>query len=140
MGIGNHPVYTLGEITLEFLVAGNILKHKFHIVANSFPINADGVIGNDFLTLNNAILNYKSNKLVINSKPVDMKCLKNFNGNKNIIQIPPRTEMVIPLQVVSKLKEGIIESKTIVDGLYCPSAIVKADQNNKCYTHGRSQP
>ena len=134
LGIGNTPVHTFGEVNLEVLINSKIITHKFHVVSDTFPVDANGVIGNDFLTINKAIINYMSNKLIINNNAVDLICLKLYNGNKSMLIIPPRTEMVIPVKIVSKLKEGLIESKTIIDGLYCPSALVKADENNIGYT------
>ena len=134
LGIGNHPVHTLGETTLEILIGDKILKHSFHLISDTFPIEADGVIGNDFLTINKAILNYGSSKLIIDNNLIDMLCSKIYNGCKNMLIIPPRTEMVIPVEVVSDLKEGLIEGKSIIEGLYCPSALIKANKNSIGYT------
>ena len=134
LGIGNKPVDTLGEITLEIRIGNGILKHNFHLVPNTFPVDADGVLGNDFLTINKAIINYKTNKLIIQNNAINLLCSKIYKGCKSMIIVPPRTEMVIPVQVVSDLKEGLIEGKTIIDGLYCPSALVRADNLNIGYT------
>ena len=134
LGIGNKPVYTLGEINLEILINNKTILHKFHVVSDTFPVDANGVIGNDFLTLNNAIINYGSKKVVISNKLIDLICLKLYSGSRSMITIPPRTEMVVPVKIISKLKEGLIQNKTIIDGLFCPSALIKADKNNIGYT------
>ena len=134
LGIGNTPIHTLGEVFIDLFTGKKIIEHKFHIVSENFPVDAEGVIGNDFLTINRAILNYNSNKLVINNELIDMLCTKIYSGNKNLLIIPPRTEMVVPLKIVSDIKEGLIEGKTVIEGLHCPSALVKADENNFGYT------
>ena len=134
LGIGNHPVHTLGEVYLDISIGNKILKHNFHVVLDNFPVEADGVIGNDFLTLNNAIINYGSNKLIIKNHSIDMLCSKIYKGCKNMLIIPPRTEMVIPVKIISNLEEGFIEGKSIIDGLFCPSALVKANDMNIGYT------
>ena len=74
LGISNHPIKTLGEINLEITIGPNIILHNFHIVTDTFPVEANGVIGNDFLTKNNAILNYGSCKFIINNHPMEMIC------------------------------------------------------------------
>ena len=119
---------------MEILIGDKILKHSFHLVADTFPVEADGVIGNDFLTINNAIINYGFNKLIIDNNLIDMLRSKMYNDCKNMLSIPPRTEMVIPVEVVSDLKEGLIEGKSIIEGLYCPSALIKANKINIGYT------
>ena len=103
-------------------------------MSDTFPVDANGVIGNDFFTLNNAIINYGSNKVIIGNNLINLTCLKFYNGSKSMLTIPPRTEMVVPVKIISRLKEGLIQNKTIIDGLHCPSALIKADKNNIGYT------
>ena len=71
---------------------------------------------------------------MIQNNPINLLCSKIYKGCKSMIIVPPRTEMVIPVQVVSDLKEGLIEGKTIIDGLYCPSALVRAHNLNIGFT------
>ena len=41
--------------------------------------------------------------------------------------------MVVPIKVMGKIKEGLFENKTVIDGVYFPSALIKADNNNIAY-------
>ena len=134
LGISNNPVKTLGQIKLEFVIANKIFPHTFHIVSENFPIKVNGVIGNDFLTINHAILNYNSNKLVLNNTVVSITCERHYNGSKNKLIAAPRSETVVPIEVIGDLKEGLFEAKEAIPGVYFPAAILKADQDNIAIT------
>ena len=132
LGITNNPIQTLGEIKLEFLINNKVYMFPFQIVPDNFPIESKGIAGSNFLKKFQAIINYESNKLVLNNTVFQLYIYR-INANRGKIYIPPRCEMVVPVGVTNNIAEGILEGYELIPGVYYPSCILKVI-NNISYT------
>lgn len=58
-----------------------------------------------------------------------------LNPNLRVIQIPSRSEAIIPVRVINdNIDEGIISRKEIKDGLFLAESLVKVNSNNEVIT------
>ena len=62
-GINEHPVFTLGQITIN--IFGYLTT--LNIMPNEVPIERDGILGWEFFRNNNARINYAEKQLEINN-------------------------------------------------------------------------
>ena len=60
-GINEHPVFTLGQITINIFDYLTTLK----IIPNEVSIEHDGILGTEFFRNNNAKINYAEKQLEI---------------------------------------------------------------------------
>jgi len=49
-GVTGHKIYTLGKIKATVIVGNREIRHTMHVVKDDFPIDYEGILGNDFLT------------------------------------------------------------------------------------------
>ena len=84
-GINEHPVFTLGQITIN--IFGYLTT--LNIIPNEVPIEHDGILGTEFFRNNNAKINYAEKRLEINDKiyPFEMQ---------ETILVPARTILDFP--------------------------------------------
>lgn len=126
-----HSLTTLCYCYADINVNGTRYKQIFHIVEDNFPINCDGIIGNDFLKRVNAKIDYESDVLNINNDivmltHVQVPMTQHVNThNQNVFTIKPRCETIIPIEILNpEMKEGIVDDVTILEGVYlCPSIV-----------------
>ena len=64
-GINDQLVPTLGWTIINIQIGQRIIKAEFQVVQSEFPIVQDGILGKPFITENWTIINYKTNKLII---------------------------------------------------------------------------
>jgi hypothetical protein len=79
MGIGVTPVETLGYI--EVPVDDRPEKIVFHVVASSFPIPWDGIVGKQFLKQNDLNINLKR-QVIFDSENLDSITQKKVRENR----------------------------------------------------------
>ena len=56
-GINEFPISTLGHCIINIEFNSGLIPHKFFVVNDDFPIKSDGILGLDFLTKNEAVIN-----------------------------------------------------------------------------------
>ena len=56
---------TIQKISILIKLNDENMKTELHIVSPRFPIPKDGILGNEFLSGNNAIVDVVNNKLII---------------------------------------------------------------------------
>lgn len=64
-GITSQPIFSLGSFNLQLIHGNDILKHKFHTVADDFPIPSNGIIGKDFIKRFKCLIDYGEMQLTI---------------------------------------------------------------------------
>ena len=119
-GINEHPVFTLGQITIDIFG----YMHTLNIIPNEVPIEHDGILGTEFFRNNNAKINYAEKKLEINNEiyPFEMQ---------ETILVPARTISDFYARIKnSKQKQGFIPQLHLCNGVYLGNAIV-SNNNNK---------
>jgi len=112
------PVETQGAVI--FAIAGKVTK--FHVVQVEVPIPSDGILGSEFLKINNAILNYDKGSLIIGNMSIPFY-------NKNEIIVSARTVLPVSFNITNPEKtEGYIPHCELVKGLYLGEALVTNSQ------------
>ena len=67
----------------------------------SFPIPKDGIVGQQFLFTNKAVINIANNKLTLNKKPDNKEKNNKFNYT-----LEPRSETIIKIPIADKTVEN----------------------------------
>ena len=121
-GINEHPVFTLGQITIN--IFGYLTT--LNIILNEVPIEHDGVLGTEFFRNNNARINYAEKQLEINNEVYPFEI-------EEAILIPARTISDFYVRIInSEQKHGFIPQLRLCNGVYLGNAIV-SNNNNKVY-------
>ena len=121
-GINEHPVFTLGQITIN--IFGYLTT--LNIIPNEVPTEQDGILGTEFLRNNDAKINYAEKQLKINNEvyPFEMQ---------ETILVPARTISYFYVRIKnSEQKQGFIPQLHLYNGVYLGNAIVY-NNNNKAY-------
>lgn len=86
----------------------------------------DGIIGNDFLSKHNCIINYAEGTLIVDKTKLNVKF------TEPVFSICPRSETVIECSVENpKIREGLILDKRISDKVLIANSIVKVKPNER---------
>lgn len=64
-GITPETINTIGTSLIGIQIGKSLIHHLFHIVSDQFDINADGIIGKDFLNKFNCNINFQNMLLSI---------------------------------------------------------------------------
>lgn len=79
-----NPLTTICYAKVELQLLDFTINHTIHAVPNDFPINFDGIIGNDFLKLNKAQVDYANDVIHINNHKIPIYyASENLNPNSN---------------------------------------------------------
>jgi len=70
-GINDKVVSTVGQIKITLRFNEVNIETVFQVVRDSFPIPKDGILGQQFLRENKAIIDVANNSLIINNKIVN---------------------------------------------------------------------
>lgn len=149
-----NPIKTIGYSYLNIKLQDKIISHKFHIVQDNFPISFNGLLGNDFLTRFNCIVDYENHcfsisKITIPLNHFQNSCsistqnqeqnlnhneIENFTQNSNsnnCFILKPRSETIVKIEITNgELSEGILPPTTILEGVYlCPSLVKVINKN-----------
>lgn len=119
-------IATTGSICLNI----ENYKHDFHIINESSNIPFDGILGNDFLKLSEALINYKNSTLELGNGSV-IKLFSN-PGNNPIFTLNPRSETFLNVEVInSQIHEGITPEIVVRDGVYLSKVMTTVNKDNK---------
>lgn len=112
---------------MEIEIDDKILKHKFNLVTNEFPIKTDGILGMDFFYKNSCRINYDmlNIEMVIKGDitiiPIEIDTAKIYN-----IIMPPRSKMIVPINI--KINEdSVVCNKEIENGVFVANTIIPKD-------------
>lgn len=121
-GIGGTS-YTEGYVYIPVTLCGIEFKHKFYVLKN-LPCIQDGLIGQEFLTNYNCVLNYENNTFTLNSfdKPITLSLGLGKLGKNTFIKVPPRCEKFF--QIDSYLNEShVIFPRELCEGVFIAGSI-----------------
>lgn len=130
----NAPVETAGSCILNLHFHSQKVSAKFHLVTENHNLPHDGILGNDFLSTNGAIINLNKSQLFLASlgRPIEIVCKKEINSKSFILE--PRSETVIEVDILNKnISQGICPEIKIAEGVYLAKSLVKVN-NNKALT------
>lgn len=119
-GIGG-KVITIGYCYLNLNLNDYHLRHKFYVF-EYLPIKAHGIIGQEFLTKYNAVLDFSHNiiTLSINNNKFDLP----ISTSSNYLEISPRCESIHYISTDIK-GECLVCASELRDGVYLASSLVK---------------
>lgn len=63
--VENQTIRSLGIVRTKIDFNGVVIEHDFHVINQNLNLKADAVIGNDFLTKNNALIDYLNKTLTV---------------------------------------------------------------------------
>ena len=114
------------------------IPQQFQIIPDTMTLlNCDGILGNDFLQYNKAILDMNMRRISIGNFyiPMKMEIVKNLKPDLTKIpktlqsrrfQIAPRSETFILIKIKNpEIKEGVMGKYAINPGVLIPAAILK---------------
>lgn len=79
--VKDQTIRSLGTVKTKIDFNGVTLEHNFHVINQNLNLNADAVIGNDFLAKNNALIDYLNKTLTV--RIIDNPPITTFNNNTN---------------------------------------------------------
>lgn len=125
-GITAETLSTIGTCTVLIYLGETTIQHLFHIVSDLFDINADGIIGKDFLSKFNCHIDFKTMTITINNfnSPQILKVNRNTNDE---ITIPARTEATERFHIDSQVP-CLIDNTEISPGVFIARTIVHPNQ------------
>ncbi|XP_024872669.1 uncharacterized protein LOC112455126, partial [Temnothorax curvispinosus] len=80
IGVTGHQIHTTGKIKATLDLGNKKIRHTMYVVKDDFPIEYEGILGNDFLTRHKADISNTSKQLKIaviipsDVTPVEFKC------------------------------------------------------------------
>jgi hypothetical protein len=131
-GINKDLIQTLGKLTISIKLNEVDIKTEFHIVGTQFPIPKDGILGHDFLSKNNVIVNVAENKIIIHNdkseEQIKSSTHKTDTGKtgSQIIKLNPRSETMIEIIIADpevESKSIFIHKQQITKDVFCSSAV-----------------
>lgn len=129
----NNPVETVGSCKIPLHHSNGEFIAKFHIINQATNVPFDGLIGDDILQSENAIIDYKNQIIKFKSikGPIPLM-FENQNPISNSIMLQPRSETLIEIDIKNpEIKEGILPDFPLPKGLYLSKAMVKVNQNKR---------
>lgn len=121
-GVSKNPIYSLGTVNVDINLGKISITHKFHIVSNDFNIPSEGIIGRDFNTLYNCILNYGEQTYTIITNLGKVILPMKMHTKNEYITLPPRAETTRIFKFSCK-NPTLIKSKELEDGVMTANSI-----------------
>lgn len=122
-GITNEKIQSLGSLRTDLYINKWIIPNNFHIVGSDFPISTDGILGQNFLSFYDCVINYEEYTLQVNFGYGNTITKLINQTSLNVITIPSRSEIFTELPV--KLTEDtVVFNEEICEGVFVASSIV----------------
>lgn len=128
-GINENLIQTIGSTIVQIRLPNNsIIHHKFQVVNDNFPIPTDGLVGRDFLTQYQCIINYDTWTLscICQSQMVELTIEDSIRGE---IVLPPRCEVYRQVLVDNLQGDHVLISDEIMQGVFVANAIVNSQNH-----------
>lgn len=122
-GITNDSIDTLGTLNLTLMLS-HPLRHKFYLVPDQFNINTDGILGKDFLTMHNCVLDYNNMKFRIKTHENILQL--RTGPSKNTLIIPPRCEVIRKFTIETS-DDVVVDHTIFAPGVYSSRTIINSD-------------
>lgn len=128
-GVTDGFIESLGTIDAVLMYNGHAIPQAIHIVPNNFNIEADGIIGKDFLRGNLCNIDYDKMSLTIKYDGNKIEIPFYGGPDEDTIVLPARSETIRQV----KLKKGtkgvqLIESQEMGDGVMIARTIVDTNK------------
>ena len=102
-GVGDNSVKVLGVATVPIVIAGTKIDHSF-MVLEGMKISL--ILGMDFITDHGVVLNFRDQEMTLHGSMTVAPIIMPENADvevriKRYIVLPPRAEIVLPVEVTS---------------------------------------
>jgi len=119
-GVTGHKIYTLGKIKATIIVGNREIRHTMHVIKNDFPIDYEGILGNDFLTKQRAKRDHGKGLVRIGEANFKLHPFKK-------ITLTLRSETIVQA-VTNKNKIGIVNSQETRPGVFIGCCLVEPEE------------
>lgn len=135
LGITTNEIKSLGTYIIQIHLNGDILNQKCQVLEDNIAIDADGIIGSDFLRSHKCILDYNDNLLSLKGQIIPLEQLDHVALGLSMTTLKPRTETVIKVTVSNpEIQIGIVPKLQVLKGVFLASALVKVDSDFQSFT------
>lgn len=116
----------LGSIPLRFTVQSTEIdfEHTFHVLPSSCDLQADGILGADFLKVFDAVIDYKRAKLTLDMDDNSVTLPLHTKPMVSSYTIPPRCEQAIHVPTSENI-DLVTRSLQLTDGVYVARILVR---------------
>lgn len=111
-GIGHNGISSLGSTYANIIVDGTSVNQKFQIVENDFPIPTDGIIGRDFLSVNQCKIDYEPWLLSFKVKQQEISIPIEDNFQRKLF-LPPRHEVTRYIPGLELQEDMVVYSQEV---------------------------
>lgn len=132
-GITGSCVQSLGHIVGKIPLSElTTVSHKFHIVPESLPIPTDGILGNDFLSRNRAVIDFNSQTVTF---PISDESNRTFEltapslGINENYTVPPRTEKILTFKTIPDDADKVCLQKELYPGVYIANSLINGQNS-----------
>lgn len=125
-GITSEILSSIGTCIILIYIGDTTIEHLFHIVSDHFDINADGIIGKDFLAKFNCQINFESMTITINNTN-SPKILSINRNTIDTVTIPARSETTEHFHIDSQVP-CLVDNTEISPGVFIARTIVHPNQ------------
>lgn len=122
-GITDESIQSHGTTNIELIFKDKILKHKFHIVGDNFPIPSDGIVGKDFIQKHCCKLDYYEMNFTIRAENYEIIIPIENGPDTNSIAIPPRCEVYRTFKIKKFSGPSFIENREIKPGIFIANTV-----------------
>lgn len=126
-GITLDAIKSLGTIDIDLYVDQNVITHEFNVVPDQFNIECDGIIGKDFLSDYQCVIDYSDMSFRVRTiRSFSILKLTNSPDGDHLI-IPPRCESIRQF-VIDTNEECVVDHLALAPGVYTARTIVNPKQ------------
>lgn len=123
-GITENSVETLGIVNTALCFNNSLtLNHNFHLVTPDIPIQADGILGRDFLINYKCVIDFEHWLLNFNIQNVQIAVPIEDNLNDGFM-LPGRSEVVRRIPHLKVSEDMVVHSEEIYTGVFCGNSII----------------
>lgn len=124
-GIGGEVV-SKGYVYLNLCINDESFRHKFYVFEN-LPCKTNGILGQDFFSNYNAVLNYEKDTLnlqTLTGKRVIVQFENHDEESKMYFVVPARSETVHFMRT-SMEEECVVHSQQLCEGVFVANTVVR---------------
>lgn len=129
IGISPEIIETIGTCKLEIDVDNQLLPFVFQVVADDFRIEADGILGRDFMYKYETELSYKKRVFIANGHNFK---LYQVNEIKDLVVVPARSELYTFVKTAEKIEGDVICQKSQISNNIYISSCLTTVKNRTC--------
>ena len=117
IGVTGHQIHTIGKIKATVDIGNKQIRHTMYVVKNNFPIEYEGILGNDFLTKHKVDISNATKRLKIGTASFKLRPYRK-------VTLPPHSETIVEADTDHN-RVGIVKSGEPAPGVFIGHCLVK---------------